>query len=205
MPTVSCRPRIDGEAQLGADAVGARHQHGLAVAIERNLHQRAEAADAAQHLAPHRALDSRLDALDELLAGVDIDAGLAVGDGCSLSHSIPLCDVAGAGPPRRAGQLWYFTSRTQGLRDNTMAQISSGICRRYLRPSVLLCLGLLRLCLRRREPRADARRALSGDRPRCRPLRGRADRRFRGRAARSCSMRVTGRRTADGGSGARPR
>ncbi len=45
---------VDGQAQLGADAVGAGDQHRLAVAL-RQAHQRAEAADAGQHLRPHGA------------------------------------------------------------------------------------------------------------------------------------------------------
>ena len=64
--------------QLGADAVGARNQHRLAVAVERNLEQRAEAAEAAEHLGPQRALDGGLDAFDQLVAGFDIDAGIFV-------------------------------------------------------------------------------------------------------------------------------
>mgnify|MGYP003693844685 CR=1 FL=1 len=46
---------VDGEPQLGADAVGAGHQHRLAIAIERHFHQRAEAADAGEHFLAHGA------------------------------------------------------------------------------------------------------------------------------------------------------
>ncbi len=63
------------ELQLGADAVGARHQHGLAIAL-RQLDQRAESADAGQHLRAQRPLRERLDPLDERVAGVDVDAGI---------------------------------------------------------------------------------------------------------------------------------
>ncbi len=72
----------EGELQLGADAVGAGDQHRLAIAL-RQLDQRAEAADAGQHLGPHRPLRERLDALDQRVAGIDVDAGVAVrkGDG----------------------------------------------------------------------------------------------------------------------------
>ena len=109
---------VDGEAQLGADPVGSRHQHGLAVAIQRHFDQGAETAQAAQYFAAHGALHVGLDAFDEFLAGVDIDSGLAIGDGGSLSHSILMANFHGhlygkggpAAPARRAGQLWYFTS-----------------------------------------------------------------------------------------------
>jgi len=108
---------IDRESQLGADPVGSRHEHGLAIAIERDFHQRAESAYSAQHLAAHRALDVGLDSFDEFLAGVYIDSGLAIGYGGSLCHSIPSWWTApagrrrgGRGPTRQVGQLWYFTS-----------------------------------------------------------------------------------------------
>ena len=71
---------LDRQPQLGADAVGAGDQHRLAVAVERNLEQRAEAAEAAEHLGPHRALDGGLDAFDQFVAGFDIDAGIFVGN-----------------------------------------------------------------------------------------------------------------------------
>ena len=78
MPIVSWRSSCEGELELGADAVGAGHQHRLAVALA-DLEQAAEAADAGQHLGAHGALGERLDALDERVAGVDVDAGIAVG------------------------------------------------------------------------------------------------------------------------------
>ena len=81
MPTVSWRFERERELELGAHAVGARDQHRLAKALA-DLDQRAEAADAAQHLGAHRALGERLDALDQRVAGVDVDAGVAVGEGC---------------------------------------------------------------------------------------------------------------------------
>ena len=42
---------LDGQPQLGADAIGSRHHDGPLISIERHLDQCAEAADAAQHLA----------------------------------------------------------------------------------------------------------------------------------------------------------
>ncbi len=80
---------VDRQAQLGADAVGSGHQHGLAVAIERHLDQGAESAQPAQHLAAHGTLHVGFDAFDEFLAGVDIDSSLGVGYRGSLSHADP--------------------------------------------------------------------------------------------------------------------
>jgi hypothetical protein len=48
-PTVSWRFELEGQLELGADAVGAGHQHRLAEFL-RHFEQRAEAADAGQHL-----------------------------------------------------------------------------------------------------------------------------------------------------------
>jgi len=71
---------LEGELELGADAVGAGHQHRLLVLL-RQLEECAEAADAAQHLGAHGALGEGLDALDKRVAGFDVHAGVAVGKG----------------------------------------------------------------------------------------------------------------------------
>ena len=76
---------VDGEAQLGSNTVGAGHQHRLAVA-GRQLDQRAEAADAGEHLAAVRTLHQRLDALDQLVTGVDVDTGIAIGYAAAVCH-----------------------------------------------------------------------------------------------------------------------
>ena len=91
---------LDRKAQLRADAVGARHQHRPAIAIQRNLEQRAEPAEAAEHFGAHRALDGGLDAFDEFIAGFDIDAGIFVGDRLGGGHT-----ASGE------GGLCYFTRR----------------------------------------------------------------------------------------------
>jgi hypothetical protein len=70
---------LEGQLELGADAVGARHQHRFAI-LFRNLEQRAEAADAGQHLRTHGALRRWLDAFHQRIPGIDIDAGIAVGE-----------------------------------------------------------------------------------------------------------------------------
>ena len=82
MPIVSWRVKAQRQLQLRADAVGAGDEHRLAVALA-DLEQRAEAADAGQHLRAQRPLRERLDALDERVAGVDVDAGVAIGKGRS--------------------------------------------------------------------------------------------------------------------------
>ncbi len=79
MPIVSWRPRRCASVELGADAVGAGDEHRLAEPLA-DLDQRAEAADAGEHLRAHRAPGVGLDALDERVARVDVDAGVAVGE-----------------------------------------------------------------------------------------------------------------------------
>jgi len=66
------------QLELGAHAVGAADQHRLLVALG-HLEQRAETADAGQHAFAHGFFGQRLDALDQRVARVDIDAGGLVG------------------------------------------------------------------------------------------------------------------------------
>jgi hypothetical protein len=69
-----------GELKLGAHAVRARYQHRLAVAA-RHIEQAAKTAQAAHDLRTESSLDHRLDALDQRVAGIDVDACGAVGEG----------------------------------------------------------------------------------------------------------------------------
>ena len=98
---------IDGEAQLRANPVGARDQHWMPVAL-RQLHQRAEAPDARQHLRALRPAHEGLDSLDELVAGVDVDATVAIGQTRAFFH-----DMRGAGSAAvRQLRVWYCTYRS---------------------------------------------------------------------------------------------
>ena len=76
---VSWRSELLGQLELGADAVGARDQHRLLV-LAGQVEQRAEAAQAAHHFGPEAAPDQRLDAFDDFVARIDVDAGIAVGE-----------------------------------------------------------------------------------------------------------------------------
>jgi hypothetical protein len=64
----------EGDLELGADAVGRRNEHGLAVA-RRDGDEGREGADAAQHLRALRGRGEALDAADRLVAGADVHAG----------------------------------------------------------------------------------------------------------------------------------
>ena len=79
MPTVSWRSSANASLSLVPTPSVPATSTGLAIALA-DLDQRAEAADAGEHLGPHRALRERLDALDERVAGVDVDAGVAIGE-----------------------------------------------------------------------------------------------------------------------------
>src|SRR5574337_1403052 len=70
-------PALDGELEFGADAVGAGDQHRVLVAGGA-FHQRADAADAAQHFRPAGAYRGRCDALHQRVARVNIHTGVAV-------------------------------------------------------------------------------------------------------------------------------
>ncbi len=78
---------VDRQAQLGADAIGAGDQHWLFVALGQ-FHERAEAADAGQHFRALRALYNGFDALNKLVAGVDVDARVSIGETGAFFHSI---------------------------------------------------------------------------------------------------------------------
>src|ERR1700688_3153210 len=131
---------VDREAQLGTDPVSSRYEHGLAITVERHFHQGAEAADAAQHFATHRASDVGLDSFDEFLAGVDIDTGLAIGYRGSLSHSDPF---------RRGGSAGcgILHQGTQGFRDYTMSKYFSVYLLRKFRPAAVFFFSFCALCL----------------------------------------------------------
>ena len=75
---VSCRPVGDGDLELGADAVGRRHQDRILVARRLEIEERAEAAEPRLRSRARRRLGKRLDRLDQRIAGIDVDAGIAV-------------------------------------------------------------------------------------------------------------------------------
>ena len=78
-------PRVDGEAQLGADSVGARNQYRFAITL-RQAHQRAETADAGQHFGAVGTAHQGLDAFDERVACVDVYASVSVGQSRGGRH-----------------------------------------------------------------------------------------------------------------------
>uniref|UniRef100_A0A914YK63 Uncharacterized protein n=1 Tax=Panagrolaimus superbus TaxID=310955 RepID=A0A914YK63_9BILA len=72
--------QLVGQLQLGAHAVGTRHQHRLAVLVGQ-VEQGTEATQAAHHFRAEAALDQGLDPLDQRIAGVDVDPRVTIGKG----------------------------------------------------------------------------------------------------------------------------
>ena len=73
------RAGVDGEAELGADAVGGGDEDRVGEARRLEVEERAEAAEARHDAWPRRCRRRRLDALDQGVAGVDVDARPRVG------------------------------------------------------------------------------------------------------------------------------
>ena len=80
---------VHGEFELGADTVGARHQHRLSVTL-RYFAQGAKATQSRHDFRAPGVFGDMLDSLDQGIAGIDIYAGVFVAEGCFagvlLSH-----------------------------------------------------------------------------------------------------------------------
>ena len=76
----SWRAGLDGELELGADAVGGGDEQRVLEAARLEVEQAAEAADAAQQAGARRPGRERADRAHQGIASIDIDAGVAVGE-----------------------------------------------------------------------------------------------------------------------------
>ena len=78
---------LNGDLELGADGVGRRHQDGIGKARTLEVEQAAEAADLGIRAGPRGRPHQRLDQLDQAVAGIDIDAGVRIGQAVlALGH-----------------------------------------------------------------------------------------------------------------------
>ena len=77
---VSWRAGLDGDLELGADAVGGRDQDRIAEARRLEVEEAAEAADLGVGPRPPSRAHERLDGLDQRIASIDIDARLGVSE-----------------------------------------------------------------------------------------------------------------------------
>ena len=73
--------QLHGEPQLGADTVGAGHQHRLPVTVQWQFEQCTEAAQAGHHAGAEGFANHWLDSFHQVVAGVDVDAGLPIAEG----------------------------------------------------------------------------------------------------------------------------
>ena len=76
---------LEGQLQLGPDTIGTGDQDRLLVVLGQ-LHQGPEAADATHDFRAHGAAREWLDAFDQGIAGVDVDAGITIGKTSWLVH-----------------------------------------------------------------------------------------------------------------------
>jgi transposase-like protein len=81
---------LEGDLELGAHAVGGADQDGVLPALQVEPEERAEAADAAQHIAVKGLLRQVLDALLGAVAAGDVHAGVGVGHGGVIGNAYRL-------------------------------------------------------------------------------------------------------------------
>ena len=79
---------LEGELELGAHAVGAGDEHRRLHSRDVGTEEAAEAADVGNDAMRVRAGDHGFDALDQLIAGIDIDTGRGVGVGTGRTHGL---------------------------------------------------------------------------------------------------------------------
>ena len=80
MPTPSCRSSVDGQLELGADAVVGGDQQRVVIARRLQVEEAAEAAELGVGARPRGRLGERGDRLHQRIAGGDRDAGVGVGE-----------------------------------------------------------------------------------------------------------------------------
>ena len=81
MPIVVVPARVDGDLELGADAVVRRDEDRILEAGAFQIEQAAEAAEVRVGAGPARRFGQRLDRRDQRVAGIDVDAGITVCEG----------------------------------------------------------------------------------------------------------------------------
>ncbi len=79
---------VDCDLEFGADAVGRSDQHRIAIPGGFQVKQSAEAAQIGVGASAPRLFRQRCDALDKRVAGLDIDAGIFVGE--TISAAFPV-------------------------------------------------------------------------------------------------------------------
>jgi hypothetical protein len=103
---------LEGDLELGADAIGGGDQHRFLVFCGVQGEEAAEAADVGQHLGAGGRLDQRTDQVDKAVAGFDVDPGSLKVDLLAKVNSFNKSPVAALSTPRgRAVQLSFNFTR----------------------------------------------------------------------------------------------
>ena len=101
--------RIDGDLELGADAVVGGNQDRIAVTGGLQVEQTTKTAEISIGACPPRRPHQWLNRLDQRIAGIDVDAGITVGNGrVALRRWVAHARVQVGGPGGRAS----FSRRT---------------------------------------------------------------------------------------------
>jgi len=79
---------FDRDAQLGADAVGRGEQNRIPETRRPGVEDRTEAAECGGRAAAGGRARQGLDRLDQRIAGIDVDAGVAVGQPVALASAV---------------------------------------------------------------------------------------------------------------------
>ena len=123
---------IDGDLELGADAVVGRHQDRVLEAGGLEIEQGAEAAEVGIRAAPPGRPRQRLDGLHQGIAGVDVDARVAIGDRravvpASWHGGLSACSQLSPNPPGK-----YWTPRRSGHSRPGRESVGSGVPPRWI-------------------------------------------------------------------------
>ena len=87
---------LDGDLDLGADAVGGRHQDRILEARGLEVEQSAEPADFGVGARSGGGANHRLDQIDQTIAGIDIDARIRVSEPVfAVDHALIQMKAAG--------------------------------------------------------------------------------------------------------------
>ena len=98
---------LDGDLQLGADAVGRGDQQRIGIARGAQVEERPKAAQRRLRARPAGGPSQRLDPLDQRIARIDVDAGLGIGEAVGpvghLGNALPRKYAGRATRPCRLG------------------------------------------------------------------------------------------------------
>ena len=105
---------LDRDLQLGADAVGSGDQHGVLEAGRPGIEQAAKAADLGVGAGPCGGAHQGLDHVDQTVSGIDVDAGIGIGEAVALGHANSRSSC------RSLRRIWAGCNGSRDLSKHTM-------------------------------------------------------------------------------------